>query len=121
MSADTQTQTIYVSITGLQLKGPQHAPRFWVHAGLAMRQAKAAPGNISADARTINGVHHTRSVWRDEAAMRAFLVSGAHAKAMRVFPQIATGKTFGFTTSEVPDWQRVHDLWTEHGVAYAAP
>jgi hypothetical protein len=34
---------------------------------------------------------------------------------MRVFPKIATGKTFGFTATEVPDWPEMHRLWRERG------
>jgi quinol monooxygenase YgiN len=105
----------YISITGLELKRFWHALAFWVHAMRSMAQARAAAGNIRADARTINGVHHTLSVWTDRAAMRAFLTADHHAEAMRVFPKIATGKTFGFTATEVPDWPEMHRLWRERG------
>ena len=105
----------YISITGLRLKRIWHAPVFWTHAIRSMAQARAAAGNIRADARTIAGVHHTLSVWTDRAAMRAFLTAGHHAVAMRLFPKIATGKTFGFTATEVPDWPEVHRLWRELG------
>lgn len=113
-------QTVYVSITGLTLKGPFHVFRFWWHAVLSMRQAKAAAGNISADAQTINGVHHTLTVWESERAMRCFLYQGAHGKAIRAFGSIATGKTFGFETDQVPQWSDVHALWRERGKAYSA-
>ncbi len=109
---------MYISITGLTLKGPFAAPRFWWHALRSMAQAKAAPGNISADARTINGVQHTLSIWEDKAAMRRFLVAGAHAQAMRAFPAIARGSTFGFEAETAPTWDEVHRLWLERGVAY---
>ena len=107
---------VYVSITGLELKAARHAPWFWWHAVRAMKQAHSAPGNLRAETRTINAVHHTLSVWTDEAAMRSYLVSGAHKAAMQVFPAIATGKTFGFPTTDVPDWDQVHALWHAHGV-----
>ena len=107
--------SVYVSITGLKLHGIMQAPKFWWHAIKSMAQAKRAPGNISADARTINGIHHTLSVWESEAAMRAYLIAGAHRKAMGVFRSIATGKTLGFTTDTVPDWSEVHAIWMERG------
>ena len=106
---------VYVSITGLELKRFWHAPVFWVHATRSMAQARAAAGNISADARTIDGVHHTLSVWTDRAAMRAFMTAGHHAAAMRAFPRIAKGKTLGFSATESPDWPEVHRLWRERG------
>lgn len=106
---------VYVSITGLQLKRLYHAPRFWLHAIPAMRQAQQADGNISAETKTINAVHHTISVWTDEASMRRYLTTGAHLKAMRVFASIATGKTLGFNAEIAPAWDEVHDLWKRHG------
>lgn len=50
--------------------------------------------------------------------MRRFLYRGAHHQAIGVFPDIATGTTFGFETKQVPDWDDVHALWRERGRAY---
>lgn len=111
----TGMDSVYISITGLELKGRRHFLRFWWHALRSMAQAKRADGNVSADARLINGVHHTRTVWRDEAAMRRFLVSGDHLKAMQAFAAIATGKTVGFNAHAVPDWDAVHRIWLSRG------
>lgn len=106
---------VYVSITGLRLRASWHAPRFWWHAVRSMKQARLAPGNISAETRTINGVHHTVSVWRDRKSMLDYLRSGAHREAMRIFPGIATGKTFGFLADQAPDWNGVHVIWQNRG------
>ena len=81
----------YVSITGLRLKARRHMFRFWWHSIRSMAQARQAPGNVKAEARIVQGVHHTLSVWVDEQAMRAFLLSGAHRQAMRAFRAIGTG------------------------------
>jgi len=80
-----------------------------------MSQAKAADGCLSADARTINGVHHTLTVWTSRKAMLAYLSEGAHLKAMKAFKSFATGKVYGFKTSTVPEWAIVHTLWLEKG------
>jgi quinol monooxygenase YgiN len=106
---------IYVSITGLRLKSHWHSPRFFWLAIRAMRQALAAPGNLKAEARKINGVHHTLTVWESEAAMRAYLVQDAHLQAMKAFRSIATGSTLGYLAEAAPDWQDVHALWLEKG------
>ena len=106
---------VYVSITGLALKSPLHAPRFWWHAIRSMSQARTASGNLRAETRTINGVHHTLSVWQDEAKMRTYLKTGAHLSAMKAFRSIATGKTIGFVAEVAPDWADVHALWLERG------
>jgi hypothetical protein len=109
---------VYISITGLRLKRFYHAPVFWWYAVRAMVQAKSAPGNISADARTINGVHHTLTVWTDPAAMRRYLTSGAHGQAMRQFDSIATGKTLGYLAQSPPRWDEVHEIWLTRGRDY---
>ena len=106
---------VYVSITGLRVRRIWHIPSFWSLATRAMVQARSAPGNISAETRTIDGVHHTLSVWTDKAAMQDYLATGPHLEAMRRFPAIATGKTVGFLTTEVPDWAQVHAIWVEMG------
>jgi hypothetical protein len=105
----------YISITGLRLKSPFSAPRFWWHALRSMAQARSAPGNVSVDARAIDGVQHTLTVWTDEAAMRAYLVAGAHMQAMRAFRQIATGKTIGFTSATIPSWGEARGIWDARG------
>lgn len=108
-------QDVYVSITGLQVRRLWHIPSFWSHAMKSMVQARSAPGNISANARTINGVHHTLSVWTDRQAMRAYLTAGPHLEAMRLFPSIATGKVVGYLAKRAPDWSEVHAIWLEQG------
>jgi hypothetical protein len=105
----------FITITGLRLKTSIDAPLFWWHAMRSMMQAKAAPGNISADARTINGVDHTVSVWETKEAMRAYVVAGAHLKAMGVFNKIATGKVLSFEAETAPPWAEVHELWLREG------
>ena len=108
-------QEVYVSITGLKLKRLWHAPRFWLNAIASMAQAKSSNGCLMAEARTINGIHHTLSVWSSKDAMRAYLQAGAHLQAMRVFKSIATGKTLGFDAKHIPDWSEVHALWRDKG------
>jgi hypothetical protein len=108
---------VYVSITGLELKSLVHAPAFWWHAIRSMGQAQSSPGLVSAEARLINGIHHTLTVWESEAAMRAYLTTGAHLAAMKAFHGIATGRTIGFLTEATPDWDEVHALWVLRGNA----
>jgi len=108
-------EEVYVSITGLQIRRVWHIPFFWLHAMKSMVQARNAPGNISAGARTINGVHHTLSVWTGKDAMRAYLTTGPHLEAMRLFPRIATGKVVGYVAQQAPDWSEVHAIWQERG------
>jgi hypothetical protein len=77
-----------------------------------MRQAYAAPGLISDK---IRGVHHTLTLWDNEAAMRAYLVSGAHFGAMKAFHRLATGRTFGFQCETPPTREQVPEIWASKG------
>jgi heme-degrading monooxygenase HmoA len=106
---------MYVSITGLKPKSVLQAPRFWWHAIRSMRQAQVAPGNLSVEARTIAGTHHTMSLWQDRAAMRAYLGAGAHREAMRASRGIGTGAIHGYESEAAPDWADVPALLSAHG------
>ncbi len=106
-----RTASVYVSITGLRLTRRRHLVQFWWHAIRSMAQARKAPGNLSAQTRTVEGVHHTLSLWTDEQAMRRFLVSGAHRGAMKAFRAIATGRTLGYTTDQPPEWDAARQRW----------
>lgn len=112
------TDQVYVSITGLRVNSVWQEWRFWYHALASMAQAKRSAGIVSADARTINGVRHTLTVWESEATMRQFLYRGPHRRAIRAFPGIASGKTFGYVTDKPPGWDQVHQIWLERGKAY---
>jgi hypothetical protein len=111
---------VYVSITGFRALSVWTVPRFWWHAIGSMRQAEGAPGNLSVEVRRIAGIQHTLSVWTDRAAMSAYRGTAAHLEAMRVFPKIGTGHSFGFLTDEVPDWSAVPGLWRAEGERRAA-
>lgn len=111
------SKTIHVAITGLSLKGFWHGPRFWFHALRSMAQARRAPGNLLAEARTINGVHHTLTTWESKQAMRAFVYSAQHAQAIKIYPKVAAGKTYCYDAPAAPSWRDVPALWEEHGVA----
>ena len=112
---------LYVSITGLTVRKPWHIVSFFWHSMRSLRQARRAPGNLRAEVRKINGVYHTLTQWEDEKAMRRFLYSGAHKQAIKAFPSIATGGTFGFATDRVPHWDEVHELWRQRARTYGAP
>ncbi len=54
----------YVSITGLRLNHWRHWPRFAWHASRSMKQARAAEGCLSAEARSIGGMFYTVGLWQ---------------------------------------------------------
>lgn len=110
----------YISITGLELKGWRQIPRFWWHAIASARQARRTEGNISVQFATISGVKHTLTVWESESAMKRFLYRGAHRRAIANFDTIATGKTYGYSSSKIPDWEEARALWEAHGKEYVS-
>jgi len=105
----------WVSITGLKLRHPLHAPVFWMHAVRCMILARQTPGNLGADTRTIENVHYTVSAWESPASMRAFIKAPLHIKAMEVYPRIATGKVLSLMSHELPEWSDVPDLLERSG------
>ena len=108
---------VHVSVTGLRLKAAYHLPRFYWHAIRSFRQARTSDGLLFAETRTIEGTHHTLTVWRDHDCMRVYLVAGAHGRAMKSFHRIATGKVWGYDCESIPDWESALEQWRRHGRA----
>jgi heme-degrading monooxygenase HmoA len=110
-----ETDQVYVSVTGLTLKSPFHRLRFSWHATRSFSQAAGAPGNLSTDARMVDGVHHTLTVWTSREAMLTYLKSGAHLKAMKAFRSIGTGRVHGYHTDKAPSWTEALTIWRDEG------
>ncbi len=74
---------VFISVTRLRLRAFRFFfPLAW-HTGKVNRQIAGADGCLSSKVRGgPSGGFWTVSVWRDEAAMRAFMTSGAHLAAM---------------------------------------
>lgn len=104
-----------VVVSGLRLKSRLHWPRFAWHAVRSMRQAQAAEGCLSAEARSISGVQHTLTLWKDGASMKRYARSGAHARAVAIFGRIATGEVAIFEAEAAPDWTAARTRWEREG------
>lgn len=111
-------RTYWISITGLRLKRSWHIVPFLWHATRAFRQAERSPGCLRAESRRTRGVFHTLTVWDSQDCVKAFLYKGAHGQAARSFSRYFEGKTFGYQSSEIPDWDEVRRLYEEHGQDY---
>jgi hypothetical protein len=71
------------SITRLRVRSVRYLPEFLWRALASMRQARNSPGCLFADVRReVKTVFWTRTLWRDEPSMRAFMTAGAHRKVM---------------------------------------
>ena len=102
----------FVSITRLRLRSWWYVPGFVWHALRSRRQAAAAPGNLAtAVLNEARRTFWTRTVWRDEAAMLAFMRSGAHRQAMRHLPEWCDEASVAHwqqASPEPPCWMEVH-------------
>jgi hypothetical protein len=108
----------YLSITGLKPKSFLKYLAFGRHAIPSRGQAVNAPGNLYVGTKLVNGIQHTLTAWESKEHMKRYIYSGAHLAAIKVFRSIATGKTFGFEATQLPNWDEVHKMWIEQGIEY---
>jgi len=96
-----------------------HLPRFIWLTIPAAAQARKSDGNLGFDAlRDSKLAFWTKTVWRDEAAMMAFMSSGAHRKAMPALKHMcdeASGANWVQESDALPTWQEAHRHIQEHG------
>lgn len=108
-----------VSITRLRVRSIWYMPLFALHAIRSMTQAQQANGIIHTETRVERwDTHWTKTVWKDEGAMKDYRSSGAHQLAMRVLAQIcseASVSRWQQETPEVPGWETAHRHMLEHG------
>src|SRR5437763_11496997 len=78
----------YVSITRLRVRSWRYLPQFLIQSIRAARQAKRAAGSLAVSVlRDADRAFWTRTVWRDEAAMRSFMRSGVHRRIIARLPE----------------------------------
>ncbi len=109
---------MYISITGLKPKGILSFFMFWRLAIPSFKQAKIAQGNVFCEVKKINGYQCTLTAWDSKESMLAFLRSGIHLKAMKSFHRIATGRTYGFESENIPNWKEAYAMLEKNGKEY---
>jgi hypothetical protein len=75
-------------------------------------------GTFFYEVKNINGYQCTLTAWENRDIMLAFMKSGVHLKAMKSFRKIATGKTYGYESANVPSWSEAFDLLQSSGKEY---
>ena len=119
MSAKYNRTMPFVSATRLRVRALRYLPAFSFNALRAARQAKTAPGNLAvsllADS---NFAFWTRTLWNDQDAMRAFMLSSAHRRMM---PRLlnwcdeAAVAHWMQDSLKTPSWQEVHGRMQTQG------
>ena len=108
-----------VSITRLRVRSWRYLPAFAVAALRSALQARRAKGSLAVT--ILREAHHTfwtRSLWTDEAAMKAFMVSGAHRTIM---PKLlewcdeASVARWTQASAQEPAWEDVHQRMQRDG------
>jgi hypothetical protein len=74
----------FVSITRLRVRLWRYLPMFFVYAFRSAREAGKAEGNMAVQVlNDRNRVFWTATLWTTDAAMKKFMLAGAHRVAMR--------------------------------------
>src|SRR6516162_4103071 len=102
----------FVSIARLRVRSWRHLPGFLIRDFRTARQAKLATGSLSVSVlRDADRAFWTRTVWRDQAAMRSFLRSGVHRRVMARLPEWCDEAALVHwpqDSSEPPSWPEAH-------------
>ena len=108
-----------ISVTRLRVRGLLYLPGFVLRTFQSAFQAKAAAGNLRMrllrDARL---AFWTVTVWESEAAMRDFMLAGAHRKAMHNLLEWCDEAALAHWQDDnaaPPDWLTAHKLLLERG------
>ena len=108
-----------VSITRLRVRKWRYFLGFVLWAARSARQAKQAPGNLGVGLlRDRNNAFWTKTVWTDDAAMRAFMLSYPHKAAM---PKLlewcdeASLVRWSQEDTSLPSWEEAHRRLEQQG------
>jgi hypothetical protein len=108
-----------VSITRLRVRSWRYLLPFIVYAMRSSRQAKRAEGNLRVSLlRDANNTYWTRTVWANEAAMKSFMLAGAHGEVMRKLLEWCDEAAVVHWLQESdqqPSWQEAHRRLQQDG------
>jgi hypothetical protein len=109
----------FASITRLRVRRWRYQPQFLFQSFRAARQAKFAAGSLSVSVlRDADRAFWTRTVWRDEAALRSFTQSGVHRRIMARLPEWcdeAALVQWVQDAEEPPSWAEAHRRLQKEG------
>jgi hypothetical protein len=106
---------MHISITGLKPKGLFGFFKFWSLAIPSFQEAQKAEGILFSEVKRINRYQCTLTAWESRDHMLQFMRNGVHLKAMKAFNKIATGKSYGYESDEIPTWEQAFATLQEKG------
>lgn len=102
----------FVSITRLRVRSWRFMPMFAIYALRSSRQAARAEGNLAIKLlRDRRNTFWTATLWTSDAAMRGFMIAGAHGRAMRKLLHWCDEAALVHWTQEdaaLPSWSEAH-------------
>jgi len=102
----------FVSITRLRVRSWRFMPMFAVYAIRSSRQAARAEGNLAIKLlRDRRNTFWTSTLWTSDAAMKGFMIAGAHGRAMRKLLHWCDEAALVHWTQEsaaLPSWAEAH-------------
>ena len=108
-----------ISITRLRVRSWRYLPAFLIAALRSALQARRARGNLAVSVlKEARNTFWTRSLWTDEAAMKNFMVSGAHRTIM---PHLlewcdeASVARWTQDSAQQPTWEEVYQRMQRDG------
>lgn len=108
-----------VSVTRLRLRSNRYILPFLFDTIFSFWQAKRAQGHLKSSLRRAqNRTFWTLSVWKDETAMRSYMRSGAHAKAMPKLQKWCDEASVVHWHQEgtpLPSWTEAEQIMRERG------
>jgi heme-degrading monooxygenase HmoA len=111
----------FVSITRLRVRSWRYLPGFFLQAFRSGNQAKSARGNLAVTIlREVKRTFWTRTVWTSEQDMKAYMIAGAHGKAMRRLLEWCDEAALAHWTqesAEPPSWEEAHRRLQQSGRA----
>jgi hypothetical protein len=101
-----------VSITRLRVRSWRFLPMFLFYALRSTRQAGRAPGNLATSLlKDQRNVFWTATAWTSDAAMKQFMISGVHGRAMRKLLHWCDEASLVHWTQDhdaMPSWLEAH-------------
>jgi heme-degrading monooxygenase HmoA len=98
-----------IVVTRLRLRDAKLFDQFFTSAVAVVEQAQGSPGNLGADVLAeANNTYWTRTAWRDQGAMQAFVRTEPHRGTMAHIDEWCDEATFvnwEETGGDLPEWQ----------------